>query len=108
MRVLKGVVGGVPAQSVKHPTAAQVMISWFVRLSPALGSTLIVQSLLGILSIPVSLPLPLLARSVCRPSQWPTQRQSAVAESTGGAGQLWILDFSTEQLCPTSPSVKWG
>ena len=28
------------AQSVKHPTSAQVMISWFVSLSPALGSVL--------------------------------------------------------------------
>ena len=36
--------------------SAQVIILWFVRLSPALGSMLTVQSLLGILSL--SLPLP--------------------------------------------------
>ena len=32
------------AQSVKHPTSAQVMISWFVSLSPASGSVLTAQS----------------------------------------------------------------
>ena len=43
------------AQSVKHPTWAQVMISWFMSLP---GSALAVRSLLGILSVPLSLPLP--------------------------------------------------
>ena len=33
------------AQSVKHPTLAQVMISCFVSSSPALGSVLTAQSL---------------------------------------------------------------
>ena len=33
------------AQSVKCPTSAQVMISWFVGLSPASGSVLAAQSL---------------------------------------------------------------
>ena len=33
------------AQSVKHLTSAQLMISWFVSLSPALGSMLTAQSL---------------------------------------------------------------
>ena len=33
------------AQSVKHPTPAQVMTSWFVGSSPTLGSVLTVQSL---------------------------------------------------------------
>ena len=33
------------AQSVKRPTSAQVMISWFVGLSPVLGSVLTAQSL---------------------------------------------------------------
>ena len=33
------------AQSVKHPTSTQVTISWFMSLSPALGSVLIAQSL---------------------------------------------------------------
>ena len=33
------------AQSVKPPTSAQVMISWFVSLSTALGSVLTTQSL---------------------------------------------------------------
>ena len=39
------------AQSVKHLTSAQVTISWSVRLSPASGSVLTAQSLLGILSL---------------------------------------------------------
>ena len=33
------------AQSVKHPTSAQVMISWFVGSSSALGSVLTAPSL---------------------------------------------------------------
>ena len=33
------------AQSVKHPTLAQVMISWFTSLGPVLGSVLTAQSL---------------------------------------------------------------
>ena len=33
------------AQSVKHLTSAQVMISWFVSSSPASGSVLTAQSL---------------------------------------------------------------
>ena len=41
-------------QSVKRPTSAQVMISWFVSLSPALGS------LLSAWSPPLSLPFPCL------------------------------------------------
>ena len=45
------------AQSVKHPTLilAQVMISRFVNLSPASGSALTATSLLGILSLSLSL-----------------------------------------------------
>ena len=51
------------AQSVKHLTLhlAQVMISWFVGWSPTSGSVLMVQSLPGILSLPLSLPHPLLS-----------------------------------------------
>ena len=33
------------AQSVKHPTSAQVMISWLVSSRPTLGSVLTAQSL---------------------------------------------------------------
>ena len=33
------------AQSVERPTSAQVMISWFMGSSPALGSVLTTQSL---------------------------------------------------------------
>ena len=33
------------AQSVKHPTSAQVMISWFLSSNPASGSVLIAESL---------------------------------------------------------------
>ena len=47
------------AQSVKHPSSAQVMISGaFVNLSPEWGSLLSTQSLLHILSLPLSLPFP--------------------------------------------------
>ena len=38
-------VGAWVAQSVKHPTSAQVTISWFVGSSPASGSVLTDQSL---------------------------------------------------------------
>ena len=47
------------AQSVVRPTLVQVMISWFVHPSPALGSLLSVQSLLQLLfSPPPTPPLP--------------------------------------------------
>ena len=46
------------AQSIERPTSAQVMISWFVGLSPTLGSTLTAQSLPED-SVPPSLSLPL-------------------------------------------------
>ena len=54
------------AQSIKRPTLAQVMISRFVSSSPASGSALTVQSLLGFslsLSLSLSLPSP-----ACSPS----------------------------------------
>ena len=37
--------GAWVAQSVKRPTLAQVMISWFMSLSPVSGSVLAAQSL---------------------------------------------------------------
>ena len=48
--------------SIQLLVSAQVMISWFVGSSPTLGSALVVQSLLGILSL--SLPLLLLTLSL--------------------------------------------
>ena len=47
------------AQSVKHPTSAQVMISQFVSSSPSSGSVLTLRAwnLLRILCLPLSLPL---------------------------------------------------
>ena len=39
--------------------SAQVMISWFVGSSPVLGSALIAQGLLGILSLPLFMLLPM-------------------------------------------------
>ena len=47
------------AQSFKRPTLdlAQVMSLWFVRSSPALGSVLAMGSLLGIVSLSLSLSL---------------------------------------------------
>ena len=53
----RGVVAWV-AQSVKHLTWAQVMISQFVNSSPLSGSVLTAQSLLGILCLPLSAPPP--------------------------------------------------
>ena len=38
-------LGAWVAQSVKRPTSAQVMISWFMDLSPASGSVLTAQIL---------------------------------------------------------------
>ena len=49
--------GACVAQVVKPLTSAQVMISRFVGLSSALDSTLAIWSLLGILSLPLSLCL---------------------------------------------------
>ena len=51
------------AQSVKGPTSAQVMISWFVSLSPASGSVLTAQGLPQILS-PSALSLFVLSLSL--------------------------------------------
>ena len=50
------------AKLVKLPTLAQVMVSWLMSLSPALGSVLTCQSLdLALDSVsPPSLPLPCL------------------------------------------------
>ena len=58
--------GARVAQLVEHPTSAQVIISWFVGLSPALGSVLTAQSLEPALdSVPPSLcPSPAHALSI--------------------------------------------
>ena len=50
--------GAWVAQSAKLSISAQVMISRLVGLSPESGSVLTVQSLLGILSLPLSAPPP--------------------------------------------------
>ena len=42
---LKSFRGAWVVQSVKHPTLAQAMISWFMGSSPVLGSVLTAQSL---------------------------------------------------------------
>ena len=53
------------AQSVKHPTSVQVMISQFMGWSPASGSMLTAQSLEPAHSVPPSLSVPpLLARAL--------------------------------------------
>ena len=44
------------AQSVKRPTSAQVVISWFVSSSPVPGSVLTAWSLLWVLSPSFSVP----------------------------------------------------
>ena len=55
-----GVPGWLSLLSIRLLVSIQVMISQSVRLSPVPGSVLTAQSLLGILSLPLSLPLPLL------------------------------------------------
>ena len=52
--------GAWVAQSVRRPTLSQVVISRLVSSSPTLGSVLTAQtwSLLRILCLPLSLPLP--------------------------------------------------
>ena len=60
--MLRGWGTGV-AQSVKHLTLAQVMISWLMRLSLTSGSVLTAWSLLGILSLSLSAS-PLLSLSL--------------------------------------------
>ena len=66
------------AQSVKHPTLTQVMISWLVSSSPVSSSVLTAQSLepaSDSVSPPLSLPLPC-SLSVCLSvSTPPTQKQ---------------------------------
>ena len=57
--------GAWVAQLAKHLTLVQVMISWFMGLSPASGSAVTVWSLLGILPLPLSLcPSPARALSL--------------------------------------------
>ena len=53
----KTIQGTWVAQSVKHLTSVQVMISRFMSSSPVSGSVLTVQSLLGILFHSLSAPL---------------------------------------------------
>ena len=55
-----GATGWLSQLSVQLLISAQVMILWFVSSSPASGSSPTAQSLLGILSLPLSLPLPCL------------------------------------------------
>ena len=59
---LKTMTPGAPGRlsrlSVQLLIWGQVMISWFVRSSPALGVALMAQNLLGTLSFPLSLSFP--------------------------------------------------
>ena len=54
----KGVPGWLSQLSIRLLILAQVLISWFVISSPESGSEPDRQSLLGVLSLPLSLPLP--------------------------------------------------
>ena len=58
-----GAPGWLSQLGVQFLILAQVMISWFVSLSPVLGSVLTVQSLLRIFFLPLSAP-PLLTLSL--------------------------------------------
>ena len=59
-----GTPGWLSWLSIRLLISAQVMISWLLRSSPVWGSALTLQSLLGILSLPLSLPLPAHALSL--------------------------------------------
>ena len=69
----KDILGGLSdSQSVKHLTLAQLMISWFVSLSPTGVSVVTTQSLEPALdSVPPSLsaPHPLVRACACSVSQ---------------------------------------
>ena len=52
---LVGAPGRLSRLSIRLFISAQVVSSWFVSLGPISGSTLTVQSLLGILSLSLSL-----------------------------------------------------
>ena len=56
---MKGTPGWLSRLSGRLLVSAQVMISRFLSLSPTSGSALTMWSLLGILSLPLSAPLPL-------------------------------------------------
>ena len=53
-----GTPGWLSRLSVRLSLSAQAMISGFCEFEPALGSALAAQSLLGILYLALSLPLP--------------------------------------------------
>ena len=57
LRKIVGASGWLSWLSVQLLVSAQVMIIKFMRLSPALGSVLAARSLLGILSLPLSVSL---------------------------------------------------
>ena len=61
-----GVPGWLHQLGVQLLVSAQVMVLRFVSSSPTWGSVLTVWSLLGILSLPVSLPLPALCLKINR------------------------------------------
>ena len=56
-RQMLGASGWLSRLSIRLLMSAQVMISWFVGSSPAWGTALTAWSLLGILSLPLSLSL---------------------------------------------------
>ena len=59
LKIIHEVPGRLSRLSVSLLILAHVMISWFVSSSPLSGSVLTTWSLLVILSLPLSLPLPL-------------------------------------------------
>ena len=85
------------AQSIERPTSAQVMISWFMGLSPTLGSTLTAQSLEPASdSVPPSLSLPLPHWPSVSASQKQTLKKNFFfKENTSGMNYMdsviWVL-----------------
>ena len=95
------------AQSVKHPTSAQIMISRFVSSSPVSGSVLTAQSLEPALdSVSPSLSLcPSSARALSLSLSRINSRGTWVAQSVKGptSAQVMISQFMSSS--PVSGSV---
>ena len=90
-------------QSVKHPTSAQVMVSWFVSSSPTWSPMLAVQSLLGILSLLSLCPSPTCRHSCC------LLCACSLSNKLGGRKTFWKfigLSCAPKSQCPDSPHLQ--
>ena len=112
-----GVPGRYDRLNIQRLVSAQVTISWFARSSPVSGSAPTVWSLLGILSLPLSAPPPIvractLSLSLCL-SLSAKEGQWEQALSTSAAGQ-WFVFTGKKTQCHrpgeaprTPPGSHW-